>query len=44
MNAGEIVVHGNVGDACGYAMRGGKIPVCTRPGNVFTAPWLMRDY
>ena len=18
--------------------------VCTRPGNVFTAPWLMRDY
>ena len=25
MNAGEIVVHGNVGDACGYAMRGGKI-------------------
>ena len=25
MNAGEIVVHGSVGDACGYAMRGGKI-------------------
>ena len=20
------------------------VTVCTRPGNVFTAPWLMRDY
>ena len=25
MNAGRIVIHGNVGDAAGYAMRGGKI-------------------
>jgi glutamate synthase domain-containing protein 3 len=25
MNDGEIVVHGNVGDAAGYAMRGGRI-------------------
>ena len=27
MNAGEIVVHGNAGDALGYAMRGGAIYV-----------------
>lgn len=25
MNAGEIVVHGSIGDAAGYAMRGGRI-------------------
>ena len=24
MNAGEIIVHGNIGDAAGYAMRGRK--------------------
>ena len=27
MNAGTIVVHGNIGDTAGYAMRGGKIYV-----------------
>jgi glutamate synthase domain-containing protein 3 len=25
MNDGEIIIHGNAGDALGYAMRGGKI-------------------
>ena len=25
MNAGEIIVHGSIGDAAGYAMRGGRI-------------------
>lgn len=25
MNAGKIVIHGNIGDAAGYAMRGGEI-------------------
>ncbi len=25
MNAGEIIVHGNVGDIIGYGMRGGKL-------------------
>ena len=25
MNAGSIVIHGNVGDAAGYAMRGGRV-------------------
>ena len=27
MNAGKIVIHGNVGDTVGYAMRGGEIYV-----------------
>ena len=27
MNAGEIIIHGNIGDAAGYAMRGGAIYV-----------------
>lgn len=27
MNAGRIVVHGNIGDTAGYAMRGGEIYV-----------------
>ena len=25
MNKGDIIIHGNVGDACGYGMRGGRI-------------------
>ena len=25
MNDGDIIIHGNVGDACGYGMRGGRI-------------------
>ncbi len=25
MNEGKILIHGNIGDAAGYAMRGGKI-------------------
>ena len=25
MNEGKIIIHGNIGDAAGYAMRGGKI-------------------
>lgn len=25
MNEGDIIIHGNVGDACGYGMRGGRI-------------------
>ena len=27
MNEGKILIHGNIGDAAGYAMRGGKIYV-----------------
>ena len=32
MNDGKIIVHGNIGDAAGYAMRGGKYLSGETPG------------
>lgn len=32
MNAGRIVVHGSIGDAAGYAMRGGELYVAGNAG------------
>lgn len=32
MNEGKIVIHGNIGDAAGYAMRGGRIFVKNNAG------------
>lgn len=32
MNDGIVIIHGSVGDACGYAMRGGKIYIRDKAG------------
>jgi glutamate synthase domain-containing protein 3 len=42
MNAGSIIIHGNIGDAAGYAMRGGKIYVKGNAG--YRAGIHMKEY
>ena len=42
MNDGRIVVHGNIGDAAGYAMRGGEIYVKGNAG--YRAGIHMKEY
>lgn len=42
MNEGEIIVHGGIGDAAGYAMRGGRILI--RDGAGYRAGIHMKAY
>ena len=42
MNDGEIIIHGNIGDAAGYAMRGGRILVKGNAG--YRAGIHMKEY
>ena len=42
MNAGKIVIHGNIGDAAGYAMRGGEIYIQGNAG--YRAGIHMKEY
>ena len=42
MNDGEIIIHGNIGDAAGYAMRGGKIYIKGNAG--YRAGIHMKEY
>ena len=42
MNNGEIIIHGNIGDAAGYAMRGGEIFVKGSAG--YRAGIHMKEY